>query len=85
MNWCKLSHRSRRAPAGAGLDHVQTGQRASEIELSSIVPGQIQDLQLILECEVAMPLRSGLSMSRMAVLGVGMGGLNQITAASNHR
>jgi hypothetical protein len=51
---------------------LQTGQRAGEIELSSVVPGQIQDLQLILEYEAAMPLRSGQSMSRMAVLGVGI-------------
>jgi hypothetical protein len=52
------------------LDYVQTGQRAGEIELSSMVPGQIQDLLLMLEYEVAMPVRSGQSMSRMAVSGV---------------
>ena len=44
---------------------------AGEIELGTATPGHVQDLLLILEYEVAMPLRSGQSMSRMAVLGMG--------------
>ena len=86
VNWCKLSDRSRRLPRVPAWIVVQTGQRAGEIELRSVVPGQIQDLLFILEYEVVMPLRSGQSMSRMAVLGFGVGiviGANE-TAESDY-